>query len=121
MINPKNYAFTSSEKELIKKINIVYNLDNLDKHVLYKYGLYVNLLAALNKGISKKDINETYQSLPIHTRSDINISVPLMCKKLKREPNSFINDIYNDLESKILDGELENNENVLLEYVVNNY
>lgn len=121
MINPQNYRFSSSEKELIKKINCVYELDNLDNHVLYKYGLYVNLLAALNKGISKKEINEKYQDLPIKTRSDINLSVPLMCKKLNKEPNSFINEIFNDLENKILDGVLVNEEEVLLEYVLSNY
>lgn len=121
MINPSGYNFTNSEKELIKKINIVYNMDNLNKKVLYEYGLYVNVLAGLNKGISKKMIIETYQNMPIHARSDILLSALDICHAIKRKPGSFINDIYKDLEQKILDNELNNVKEELIDYVTKNY
>ena len=121
MINPINYNFNNSLKELIKKVNVVYNLDNLDKFVLYKYGLYVNVLAGLNKGLNKKKISEIYQNLPIHDRSDIVINANKICEILERKPDSFINDIYLDLEKLILNNELENSEDKIIEYVIKKY
>ena len=56
MINTTSYNFTSSEKDLIEKVNIVYEMDNLDDFILYKYGVYVNILAGINKGLDKKEI-----------------------------------------------------------------
>ena len=53
MINPDSYSFSPNEKELINKVNIVYEMDNLDNLVLYHYGCYVNILAGINKGLKK--------------------------------------------------------------------
>lgn len=121
MINSDSYNFTSSEKELIKNINIVYELNNLDKHVLYKYGLYVNVLAGLNKDLSKKKITEIYQNLPIQSRDDINIDALKICDILKRKPDYLINDIYNDLEYEIIEGNLLNKEDEIINYIANKY
>ncbi len=121
MINTDAYNFTNSEKDLIKKINLVYNLDNLDRHVLYKYGLYVNVLAGLNKGLSKKKISEIYQSLPIQTRDEIDIDALKICEILNRKPDYFINEIYLDLEYQIIEGNLLNKEDDIANYIVNKY
>lgn len=119
MINPDNYRFTSSEKELIKKVNIVYKLDNLDSFTLYQYGLYVNLLAGLNKNISKNDITIKYESLPIKNRDDILIKPMEICDILKRKPGSFIGKIYHELERLILEGKIQNNRSEIAEYIKN--
>ena len=83
MINSDVYKFTKVEKELIKKVNIVYELDNLDPFVLYKYGLYVNILASVNKGISKQKITSVYNNLPIKSKTDIDIDIVLTAKEAK--------------------------------------
>lgn len=121
MINTNIYPFTNSEKELIKKINQVYQLNNLDKEVLYQYGLYVNLLAGLNKGLDKKQITEVYQNLSIHNRDDIKITALKICQVLKRKPDYLINEIYLDLEKKIINGALLNEESVIISYIENKY
>ena len=121
MINSNEYNFTNSEKELIKNINIVYELDNLSKQVLYKYGLYVNVLAGLNKGLSKKKIIEIYQNLPIQRRDDIKINALKICEILNRKPDYLINEIYNELEDKIINGNLLNEEECIINYIVNKY
>ena len=121
MINTNIYPFTNSEKELIKKINQVYQLNNLDKEVLYQYGLYVNLLAGLNKGLDKKQITEVYQNLSIHNRDDIKITALKICQVLKRKPDYLINEIYLDLEKKIINGTLLNEESVIISYIENKY
>ncbi len=121
MINSSYYKFTKHEKELIKKVNIVYNLNNLDNLVLYKYGLYVNTLAGINKGLTKREITEAYDKLIIKAKSDIDISAKDICKVLKREPDSFLNIIYKDLETKILKGEIRNTKEDILKYIRKNY
>ena len=120
MINTNYYSFTASEKDLISKINKVYDMDNLDNLVLYHYGCYVNVLAGINKGLNKKDIIEKYDNLPIKRRDDINISASEMCETLGRIPGSFIGRLYNLLEDKIVTGELLNDNKIIKEYIKEN-
>ena len=121
MINSSVYKFTKPEKDLIKKVNLVYSLDNLNPLVLYKYGLYVNLLSGLNKGLSKKQITKCYNELPIKSKSDIQITAYDICKILNQKPGAFINDIYNTLEIEILTGNLENNFEEIKKYIHKNF
>ena len=117
MINTNEYDFSVSEKELIKNVNIVYDMDNLDNLVLYHYGCYVNVLAGINKGIDKKDIIAKYDSLPITKRDEINISASDMCEVLNQKPGPFIGKLYKVIEDKILTGELENDNNKIKEFI----
>lgn len=121
MINSKVYPFTKNEKELIKNINLVNKKDNLNPYILYKYGLYVNTIAGINKGIDKVKINKAYNDLPIKCRSDINISALEICSLLEKEPSSFLNIIYDDLEEKILDGTLQNDKDIIKKYILKNF
>lgn len=118
MINPIKYRFSSNQRELINKINQVYDMDNLDNIILYKYGLYVNLIAGINKDINKKDILEKYDALPIKNRNDINIRANEICDILNKKSGPFIGDIYKDLEELILTNKLENDKFKLKEYIV---
>ena len=117
MINPNKYQFTSSEKDLINKINVVYTMNNLDNYVLYKYGLYVNLLAGINKEIKKKDILKKYDELQIKSRDEIDISVKEMCDLLKKKPGSFIGKIYDELEKLILSGIIQNKKENICHFI----
>ena len=117
MINPSEYDFSPNEKELIKNVNIVYDMDNLDSLVLYHYGCYVNVLAGINKGLKKKDIITKYEELPIKKKDEINISAKEMCEVLNKDPGAFIGKIYKKLEDKILLGELENDNTKIKEFI----
>lgn len=119
MINPSNYDFSPNEKELIKNVNIVYDMDNLDNLVLYHYGGYVNTLAGINKGLNKKDIITKYEELPIKRRDEIKITAGEMCEILNKKPGPFIGEIYKVLEDKILLGELENDNKIIKEFIKN--
>lgn len=121
MINPENYPFTTSEKDLINKINIVYDMDNLDNIVLYKYGLYVNILAGINKGIKKKDILKKYNELTIKSKDEIDVTASEICDLLKKRPGSFLGKIYIDLENQILTNKLINKKEDILKYIKDQY
>ena len=117
MINTDFYQFSPSERDLIKNVNIVYNMDNLDNLVLYHYGCYVNVLAGINKGLKKKDIITKYESLQIKRRDEINIKASEMCEILNKEPGPFIGKIYKIIEDKILTGELINDNDKIKEFI----
>ena len=117
MINPKVYDFTSNEKELIEKVNIVYNMDELNNLTLYHYGCYVNVLAGINKGLDKQTILEKYEHLPIQKRDEINITANEMCEILNKEPGSFIGKLYSVIEDKILLGELINDNREIRKFI----
>lgn len=121
MINTNYYTFTSSEKDLIEKVNIVYNMDNLDNEILYHYGCYVNVLAGVNKGLNKKDILEKYDSLPIKRKDDILITAKEMCEILGKEPGSFIGKLYPKIEDRILKGQLLNDNELIKKFIRENY
>ena len=118
MINTDNYNFTASEKELIKKVNIVYDMDNLDNLVLYHYGCYVNVLAGINKGIKKKEILEKYENLPIKKRDEIDITADEICKILQKEPGPFIGRLYTKIEDMILLNKLKNDNKRIREFIM---
>ena len=117
MINPTTYTFSQSEKELIKNVNIVYDMDNLDNLTLYHYGCYVNVLAGINKGIKKKDIIKKYEDLPIKRRDEICVSAKEMCEILDKEPGSFIGELYKTIEEKILINELNNDNEEIKKFI----
>ena len=116
MINTSAYEFSNSEKDLIKKVNIVYNND-LDNLSLYHYGCYVNVLAGINKGLKKKDIISKYEELPIKRRDEIKITANEICEIIDKKPGSFIGKFYSIIEDKIILGELENDNNKIKEFI----
>lgn len=121
MINSDVYKFTKVEKDLINKVNIVYEMDNLDPKILYKYGLYVNILAGVNKGINKKKIIYAYDNLPIKSKKDIDIKADEICKILNKNPDRFLNIIFKDLENLILSKKIVNKKEEIIKYIKNNY
>lgn len=121
MIKDGTYKFTANEKELIKKIQLVMDMDNFDLGVLYRYGLYVNSVAAGIKNLDKKEITRLYNELPIKSRSDIKINGNDVCQLLNRAPGKYLRLIMSDIEDKILKSELKNEKEILLDYISNNY
>ena len=121
MITDINYAFTKTEKELIKKIHEVMNLDVNDVFVEYKYGSYPISVVSDLKKLNTKKIMAKYDKLPIKDREEIKISVDEICRVLGKAPDSFIGFIFEDIELKILSGRLLNDKEVLKDYIKNNY
>lgn len=121
LIDHDVYPFTNNEKAQIMRIRKVLEMDNFDSFTLYSYGLYANSVAAGIKGLSKQEVTSCYNSLPIHVRSDICVRGGEISSALNRSEGAYLNTIYEDLEKKILLGELVNDKEVLLSYCVDNY
>ena len=115
------YPFNKNELELIKNINKVYELNNMDPYTLYKYGLYVNSVAGEMKGLDIKKITEAYAKLTIHSSSDIEIDSNTIMDILHKKPGKYLKDIYDDLENKILYRKIKNDNKVICDYILANY
>ena len=97
------------------------DLDNLNPLNLYKYGLYVNILAGINKGLSKREITKVYNNMPIKSKDEINIKAIEICEVLNKKPSAFLNKIYNDIENEILIGKLNNDKESITKYILKKY
>lgn len=120
-INSLKYKFSNNEKEHINKIRELLNLNILDKKVIYKYGLYLTLVASEIKRIDKKEIYDIYNSLVIHDKKDIELTPIDICNLLKRKPGQFLKEIIVDIEDKIITNKLNNNKEELGEYIIKKY
>ncbi len=115
------YPFTRAERELLKNIHEVKKLDNLDSKVLFKYGLYVNIIAGNIKGIPRVEIISKYESLPIKSVTELKIDGNQIIDILSSHPGKHIKIIIDDLINQVLSGKLDNDYKDLEEYVIDNY
>lgn len=115
------YPFSKNEKQLMKDIREVLKLDNYSPKVLYKYGLYVNSVAVEIKGLNKKIVTKTYQDLPIKSRNEIVLNGKDIIEILSLTPSKYLREIIDDIEDKIINGELENEFTCLKNYILDKY
>lgn len=115
--SPK-YEFLKAEKREIEKLKQLLEKDVLDPFTLYQYGHYYAGIVAEIKGIPKSEVIESYRKLPIHHRDEIALSP----KELKQMvPKEKLGEVYEDIEKKILSGELENLKIFIRRYILTNY
>ncbi len=116
----RNLPFTKSEKENIVKIREILDLKMIHSEVLYKYGLYLSLIAGEILGIEAESIHEMYKSLPIHERKDLEIHFQEICAILNMKPSKRAKVIENHLIHEVLLGHIHNQKEELKEYLLNN-
>lgn len=115
------YNFNNVEKDSIIKINELMNKDLLNYNNLYKYGLYISTIVSEIQGIDKRLVNECYNNLYIQNKTDIKIEAKEICELLNRKPGKFLKEIFNDLEYKLVNKFLQNDKDVLKQYILENY
>ncbi len=115
------YPFTNIEKDTINFVSKIISNRKINKYEVYKYGLYNATIAAEILGINKKNIIKIDKSLPIHSKKDIVISANEICKLLNKTPSKWLNELYKDLEYKILYSKLQNDNDKIKEYIIKNY
>lgn len=116
-----NYPFTRNSKDVINKIRCLMKQGTITDYDLYNYGLYVCSVCADIFNYSKEDLNIRYKNLPIYSKKDLLISSYDIINCLNIEPSDKIKDIFNDLIINVINGNLENNKEVLIKYVVDKW
>ena len=115
------YSFNNTEKDSIKKINELMEKDVLDNTNLYNYGLYISTVVAEIKGIDVKLVTERYEHLYIHNKTEIKIGANEICRLLNRKPGSFLKNIFNDLETMLVNKKIKNEIVDLSDYIIKTY
>ena len=116
----REYPFTSEEKDSIDKIKELVKKGKIDKYSVFNYGLYICSVAGDIIGYKKKDIVKMEKELPIKSKKDIRITGEEICQMLGCEPSKEIGLVYNELLNQIVEGNLENDNSLIKEYIYNN-
>lgn len=116
-----DYNFTKEELDTIDKIKSIISYGIIDNVVLYEYGLYPSIIAADILGLNRKYISDIYKNMPIYSSKDIKINGDEIISILGIEPGSIIKDIILDIELNILNGTLENDFDIIKEYILKNW
>jgi len=118
IIIDESYNFSKQEKKEISLFKKLLN-KKFELYDLYKYG--PKILITVNE-IKKENINinQEYENLIIKDREDIDINFFEISEILKTNHNN-INEIYEDLEKKIIYKKIKNKENSIKKYIQKKY
>ena len=108
------YPFTRNELNLMKDIRNAIKNNPLSYTTLYYYDLYPCTVAGEIIGISKKEIMDNYEAMPIHKRSDIVVDSYDLIDYLNIEDGPIMSKLWKELELNILNLEVSNNKEDLL-------
>lgn len=114
------YPFSHLERTNIICINDILKDKKITKYELYRHGLYLCSIAAEILGINKRLIIKFNKKLPIRSKKDINITAIELCELLNKKEGKWIGNLYSDIETKILEFKLENDNKKIREYIINN-
>ena len=115
------YPFPKSELDLIHHVREVLELNPSDPSTLYQYGLYVCSVAGEIKKNDIRTITETYNQLSIKSRDEIDIDSETIMEILHKGPGKFLQEIYHDIENKILFHQLDNEKSHICQYILKQY
>ncbi|WP_317987497.1 CCA tRNA nucleotidyltransferase [Streptococcus pneumoniae] len=76
-----------------------------------------NLRHAQGKEVNPQAITETYQSLTIHDKKEIQINGGILIKEYGYQPGPDLGEILTEIEYAIVDGELENDRQAIHAYL----
>jgi tRNA nucleotidyltransferase (CCA-adding enzyme) len=113
-----SYNFSKSDRYKIFKIKDLINVP-FELYDLYLYGLDIFKVVSKIKG-DDLDIVGMYNLFPIKDRDDIDVDFFDICDKVSVN-DYMIGNIYSDIERKIVYGELKNQKEDILNYIVGKY
>ena len=115
------YPFTKVEKQHMKQIRELLNLDIYDKYNLYTYGLYTATVVYQIKKENIASLNQVYQNLPIRSAKEININGKDIANLLNKKPDNYLKEIIVDLEKQIIYNNIKNEREDLEKYIIKTY
>ena len=95
--------------ELSKRDCYQFNLDSLLQAE--------NLRKAQGKEVNPQAITETYESLTIHDKKEMQINGGILIKEYGYQPGPELGDVLNEIEYAIVDGVLKNDRQAIHDYL----
>lgn len=116
----RNFPFTKREKDNIVKIQEILEKKIINREVIYKYGLYLSLIAGEILGIEANSIHEIYKNMSIHFQNDLDITYNEIVEVLHVQPSKKVKEIENDLIKDVINNRIKNENAILKEYLLTN-
>lgn len=125
---PNYWKFSNKHRHKYQQAVKLINLEaTIDAKILYEYGLEISLLAnrvltLLGKDTLKtNEITNDFNNLPINSSLDLKFRGRDILNITGRKAGAWINNLTNEMVSLVLDKKLENEKEVLKQYVLDNF
>lgn len=119
----KDWKFSNVDKNKYNKVLELIKLNrDFDNFTVYEYGLEINLLANLvllnlNKMESKlRDIHYIYENMSLKSLTDLKVRGNDILAITDKKRGAWLSQLLNELATKVLSGELQNEKKSLLNY-----
>ena len=112
--------FTKAEKENIVKLREIMDLKIINSEVIYKYGLYLSLIAGEILGIEAESIHEIYANMPIYQRKELSITFQEIIEILEIKPSKKAGEIEEELIQEVINRRIPNEIEKLKDYLLEN-
>lgn len=120
---PNDWKFSNVDKNKYNKVlELIKSHKQFDNFTVYEYGLEINLLANLvllnlNKMESKlREIHFIYENMPLKSLTDLKVRGNDILAITDKKRGAWLSQLLNELATKVLSGELENDKESLLNY-----
>ena len=120
LILKKEFPFSKEEKDNIKIVKNILDYGIIDENIVFTYGLYASLVAGSIMGVEREYITNLEKNLPIKRIKDIAVTSDEICLILNIKPSKIIHIVYDDLKELILKKKLDNDNNSIRKYLVDN-
>ena len=121
---PSEWTFSNKHRHRYEiASNLARENKDIDAMMLYTYGIDLCLLAnrvtyMLNRSKNRKvEIEELYQKLPIQSDLDLKLRATEIIKIANRKAGAWVKDIQTKMVVEVINRRLENNKEVLTEFV----
>jgi len=115
-----DFPFTKNEKNTIFKLREILDIGFINSEVIYKYGLYLSLIAGEILGIDVDLIYEINNELPIFKRQDLNITYMQIGEILGIKPSKIVKEVEESLIKEVLNKRVNNTYEELKKYIIFN-
>ena len=115
-----NIPFTKNEKQTINSIKAIVRNGSITNEILYKYGLYLSLVAGEILKIETNTIYEMYNNMPIHERKEMVLSYNEIVNLLNLTPSQKVKEIEQEIIYEILHGHILNKKTDIKNYILKN-
>ncbi|CCV64804.1 Poly(A) polymerase family protein [Alteracholeplasma palmae J233] len=122
---PLEWKFSNKHRHKYQTVSMLAKThQSFDAYDIYTYGLEYCILAnkvnfILKKGTNDENkINKIYEKMPINSELDLKLSSFEMLARLDKKAGAWVGNIRKELVEKVLRGELKNDKDILLEYVI---
>lgn len=112
-----NFPFTKEEMSHIKNLKEIIKKGEIDKRVVYHYGLFLSLIAGEVLNVDKVSIARLHKSLPIYDKKDIIVSASEIKDYLNISFSKKISVIISDIEEALILGKINNTKEDIFKYL----